>query len=246
MSCKARVVTKTANYTAEERDYLILGNGASGDITISLPTAVGIRGQVFAIKNIHASNGVIIDPYSTETIDGASTITLALQYAAVILRSDGTNWRIEASYGFVEVDLTLNGDVFVFGSIGLAQGESITSALNVRALHMSSTSQTITGTSDQIDPGSAGETNYSHLLLAPTGSYTLVSTPQILEYDTNSRVLLLELLQGNSGSVVFSDESSVPGSKLQLGAATRTLSGNATLLLISNGTYWKEIAFSAN
>jgi len=80
----------TSNYTLTANDYTV---GCSNTITINLPTAVGIRGRVYNIKNIGV--GVItIDANGTETIDGALTQTLNTQYLSYTLQSDGSNWII--------------------------------------------------------------------------------------------------------------------------------------------------------
>jgi len=86
------VVTKTAAYTAAN-DAVILCDASAGAFTISLPTASGIKGKAYLIKKIDSStNAVTIDPYGTETIDGAATVTLASQYDSLIVVSDGINW----------------------------------------------------------------------------------------------------------------------------------------------------------
>ncbi len=65
-----------------------------GTKTINLPTAVGNRGIWYSIKKIDStSNTVTIDPFSTQTIDGASTLVLAAQGDAVIVVSDNANWH---------------------------------------------------------------------------------------------------------------------------------------------------------
>ena len=87
--------TKTANYTATSTDYFIFCDATSGAITITLPTAVGIGGKVYAIKKTDASaNTVTIDAAGTETIDGALTVVTAVQYASYSIVSNGANWFI--------------------------------------------------------------------------------------------------------------------------------------------------------
>lgn len=88
-------VTKTANYTAAAGDYTIICNNTSGAITISLPTASGCSGRVYAIKKVSGvSLNVTIDPSGAENIDGSSTRTLTLQYEGVLIQSDGSNWYV--------------------------------------------------------------------------------------------------------------------------------------------------------
>lgn len=70
-------VEKSATYTASDTDKTI--NCTANSFTVSLPTAVGITGREYLIKNTGA--GVItVDADGSETIDGALTF---------ILRNDG-------------------------------------------------------------------------------------------------------------------------------------------------------------
>ena len=82
---------KSANYTIEaSNDFLI--HYTSGSYTVSLPTAVGITGQEFEVKNSGIGT-ITLDADGSETIDGALTKSLA-QYDAVKVMSTGTNWII--------------------------------------------------------------------------------------------------------------------------------------------------------
>jgi hypothetical protein len=77
-------------YTLTDTNYLV--DCTSGPFTINLPTAVGISGRHYVIKN--SGIGVItVDGNGTETIDGATTITLN-QYDSITVVSDGANWII--------------------------------------------------------------------------------------------------------------------------------------------------------
>lgn len=72
----------------------ILCDATSGNITVSLPTAVGSQ-AAFNIKKIDSSsNTVIIDPNGAQTIDGESTVTIYDDDDFVQVQSDGTNWVI--------------------------------------------------------------------------------------------------------------------------------------------------------
>lgn len=89
---------KTAAYTLVKTDFVILGDATAAAFTISLPTAVGIGGQLFCVKKIDSSaNAVTIDPSGAETIDGAATVSLGAQWASRLLISDGANWLVLAS-----------------------------------------------------------------------------------------------------------------------------------------------------
>lgn len=86
--------TKTANYTTTATDDYILVDASGGSRTITLHAAATATKPVH-IKRINSgANTVIIDPNSTETVDGATTRTLTQQYEAVSLVSDGSNWYV--------------------------------------------------------------------------------------------------------------------------------------------------------
>ncbi len=88
---KFNYVAKTATYTAAATDYFI--DCTANTWTLSLPTAVGIAGQVYVIKN-SGTGTITVDPASTQTIDGDSTFILAVQYESISIISDGANWKV--------------------------------------------------------------------------------------------------------------------------------------------------------
>jgi hypothetical protein len=74
------------------KDYeMLLIDTTSGAITANLPTAVNLQGRYIKFKNT-GTNNLTIDGFSTETIDGSTTLVLASNGYATIM-SDGTNWR---------------------------------------------------------------------------------------------------------------------------------------------------------
>lgn len=78
-------------------DYTVRCNAASGAITVNLPAASTHPGGVYVIKKTDSSgNAVTIDGNSSETIDGATTLVLAVQYDGAMIQSDGSNWNILA------------------------------------------------------------------------------------------------------------------------------------------------------
>ena len=89
------LVTKTSAYTAAATDYTILGNASGGSFSITLPTAVGVIGKIYAIKKIDSSaNTVTIATTSAQTIDGAASKVLSIQYDGAQVQSDNVNWFI--------------------------------------------------------------------------------------------------------------------------------------------------------
>lgn len=89
------VTTKTTSYTALTADEIILCDATSGEITVTLHTAITNSGKQLVIKKIDSSNNqVILDGLGSETIDGQTTIGLSLQYDSLTLISDDNNWNI--------------------------------------------------------------------------------------------------------------------------------------------------------
>ena len=85
------LVSKTANYTLTSDDDVV--NCTSGTFTLTLPTAVGISGRKYTLKN--SGTGVItIGTTSSQTIDGVTTQTLGTQYMSMDVVSNGSNWII--------------------------------------------------------------------------------------------------------------------------------------------------------
>lgn len=83
-------VAKTANYTLTTLDYLV--NATSGTFDLTLPTAVGVPGQVYVLKN--SGTGIItVKTTSSQTIDGnASGVLTLVQYDSLVVMSDNSNW----------------------------------------------------------------------------------------------------------------------------------------------------------
>jgi hypothetical protein len=98
-SFAGKVYTVTASYdmtSGTNHDiHTLLCNNTGGSITITLPTVATSTDRVYHIKKISgATNDVVIDGSTTETIDGATTFTLDIQYESVTVVCDGTSWYI--------------------------------------------------------------------------------------------------------------------------------------------------------
>lgn len=68
---------------------------ASGNITITLPTAVN-NSNIYTVKKTDGGSNVVTIATSpnTQKIDGGSTATLKVQYASITVVSDGSNWYV--------------------------------------------------------------------------------------------------------------------------------------------------------
>ena len=85
----------TATYLVKEEDYLIDVTGNT--VTVTLPTAVGVNGQNYVIKN-RGTGVVTVATTSSQTIDGANTKSLNNNDSIEVI-SDGSNWIIGAGTG---------------------------------------------------------------------------------------------------------------------------------------------------
>ena len=87
----------TASTSVVSSDFAIIADSTAGAITVSLPPAAASNGRVFFVKRVNAGlNSVTVDPFGSETIDGAATHVLALQWARIEIVSNGTAWFIIA------------------------------------------------------------------------------------------------------------------------------------------------------
>lgn len=73
----------------------VLVDATISTVTLTLPPAADVEGKVLTIKKTDGSvNIVTVDGDGTETLDGALTYVLQLQYDTVTIISDGANWHI--------------------------------------------------------------------------------------------------------------------------------------------------------
>ena len=85
----------TATYAVTASDHIILANGT---FTVTLPTAVGIAGRMYTIKNTGAGT-ITVAQTGSETTDGSTTdTTIATTKAARTFMSDGLGWQIIDGY----------------------------------------------------------------------------------------------------------------------------------------------------
>ncbi len=79
----------TALRTLDATDYLV--NCTANSFTVTLPTAVGITGRQYIIKNTGSSTTITIATTSSQTIDGAAPGTVTTTVPLRVM-SDGANW----------------------------------------------------------------------------------------------------------------------------------------------------------
>lgn len=89
-SMKLNYLAKTANYTVTVNDYMI--DCTSNTFTLTLPTAVGVTGRVYILKNSGTATTITIATTSSQTIDGAAPGTITTMTPLRVI-SDGANWK---------------------------------------------------------------------------------------------------------------------------------------------------------
>lgn len=86
------IITVTATYSVDKGVELVL---CDGTFTVTLPLASVFYNREITVKNITA--GVItIGRSGADLLDGATTQTLLLQWAAFTFKSNGVGWFITA------------------------------------------------------------------------------------------------------------------------------------------------------
>lgn len=83
----------TSDTTLTTSHNIVLVDATAGAVTLTLPAVATYVGPGYTIKKIDASaNAVTIDGSGAETIDDTTTRILTMQYNAVEVMSDGTEW----------------------------------------------------------------------------------------------------------------------------------------------------------
>ena len=95
------IASLTQSYTPISSTYTIgasdsLVDCTTGSFTVTLPTAVGIAGREYTIKN-SGTGSITLMTTSSQFIDGSSSYLLSVQYKYVKVVSNGTNWLITAN-----------------------------------------------------------------------------------------------------------------------------------------------------
>lgn len=87
------VISVSANYSMTRNDDRLLVDASGGAVTITLPDATRMyQGHIHSIKATDVSGGTItLDPFGSQTIDGASSKSIAFANTAIQFYSDGSN-----------------------------------------------------------------------------------------------------------------------------------------------------------
>lgn len=79
------------DYTLLESDSLVL---VSGNVTITVPTAVGRPGKFFHLKKIDSGTTTIVAASGAETLDGMTSVPIKVQFTNLMIVSNGVAWFI--------------------------------------------------------------------------------------------------------------------------------------------------------
>jgi len=80
-----------SDYTCNQNDALIVANAPTAGLTVTLLAADLGESKRVAVKRINAGSNVLVS--SPDLIDGQTTRTLAAQYDAIDVISDGDTWH---------------------------------------------------------------------------------------------------------------------------------------------------------
>jgi hypothetical protein len=116
---------------------------------------------------------------------------------------------------------------------------NITFSLDGGLIYSVTAPQTIDATSDTIIANSI------NVLLNPSGNITLESTPTIAN-GTTGQLLYITCSNSEGDTTTFQDEDQLASTNLELGAATRAISGKDVLVLYFDGTDWVEVSYANN
>ena len=87
------IAAKSSDYTLTASDHTILVNCASGNVTLTLPTAVGCAGRMYVIKRIDATNNAAnINADGSEEIEGSTNPASVATLGSLIIQSDNAGW----------------------------------------------------------------------------------------------------------------------------------------------------------
>jgi hypothetical protein len=91
------IAVTTTSHTATPANRIILvdDDTAAGAVTVTLPPAADENPNgIYHVKKLGTTGNVIVDANAAETIDGALTLTISVQYDSAMIVSDGSNWHI--------------------------------------------------------------------------------------------------------------------------------------------------------
>jgi hypothetical protein len=93
------LAVKSADYTLTASDHTILVDCSSGNVTLTLPTAVGCVGRMYIIKRIDGTNNAAnINSNGSEEIEGSTNPASVGAMSSIVIQSDNSGWWKMAEY----------------------------------------------------------------------------------------------------------------------------------------------------
>ena len=218
----SNIVTTNTTLQATSSRY-IRCSSASGNITLTLPTAASASGRKFTFLRTNTSaNTIVVDANGSETIDGALTVTLRFINEKLTIWSDGTSWYKEEHTATGAFTPTLIGS-----SVAGTQTYTVQQGFFTRILNRMEISVYILLSAK--DVAMAGSAIISNLPMSSSSSLTInplsvgfaqniafdADTIQLVAYitDSSNQIQLRELKNnaaaGTIGSAEISNTSSI-------------------------------------
>lgn len=89
------VATINSSTTLDDTHAVVLIDASGGPVTVTLPSVSGIGRRRYVVKKIDSSaNAVTVAASGAEMIDGTTSKTLAIQYEALEVVTNGTAWFV--------------------------------------------------------------------------------------------------------------------------------------------------------
>lgn len=88
----------TADTTLTGDDVVLYVDASAAGVTVTLPPAAGHGRRVLIVMKVDASaNTVTVDGNGAETINGAATVTVFMQWTVLVFHCVENGWRILAN-----------------------------------------------------------------------------------------------------------------------------------------------------
>lgn len=109
------ITTVSTDLTLDATHNIIICNNGAVSKTITLPTALGIKGRIYTIKRSDSSTATItITTTALQSIDGALNMSLTQPKESISIISDGSNWNVTGTY----LPQQPLGEISYFNTIG--------------------------------------------------------------------------------------------------------------------------------
>lgn len=194
-----------------------------GSKQVNLTTATGATAISWLLARTHASQGATTTSGSLLKLTSATDASVGYTTTGILL------------------DMTTTGAAYTGNLMDLQTGSAskFTIKSGGRVIYPASATQSITGV------GSTISADATMVVLDPDGNYTLTSAPTIAD-GTTGQILYITAGNAEANIVTVQDQDSLASSNLQLGAASRAISGKDVLVLMFDGTDWLEVSFANN